>query len=65
MAAKLFEIQRCGDPYNRTGWEVSEFEHSFDDRTAIFRGDISPMQGRDRTIAYLRRYYPGCKIRVS
>jgi hypothetical protein len=62
---KLFEIVRCGDPYNRTGWDVREYKESFDEPTCIYRGDISPIQGRERTIRYLRRTYPGCKIRVE
>lgn len=61
---RLFEIERCGDPYNKTGWDVREFGKSFDESTCIYRGDLSPMQGRDRTIRYLRRNYPGCKIKV-
>lgn len=60
----LFEIKPCGDPYNRHGWEVMEYQDSFDEDTCVYRGDLSPMQGRDRTIRYLRRVYPGCKIRV-
>lgn len=62
---RLFIVKRCGDPYNRHGYDVQECEKSFDDRFVVFRGDISPMHGRDRTIRYLRRNYPGCKIRVE
>ena len=62
---RLFLIKQCGDPYNRTGWEVGEFKDNFDEPTAIYRGDLSPIQGRDRTIFTLRRMYPGCKIRVE
>jgi hypothetical protein len=63
---KLFAIRQTGDPFNKTGWDVSEYENSFDEPTSIwFRGDISPIQGRDRAIRYLRRTYPGCKIRVE
>ncbi len=61
----LFEIHRCGDPFNRTGWEVREYETSFDDRFCTYRGDLSPIQGRDNAIQLLRRLYPGCKIRVE
>jgi len=61
----LFEITRTGDPYNRTGWDVREYKNSFDEDTCIFRGDLGPIQGRDRTIRTLRRMYPGCKIRVE
>lgn len=60
----LFEILRCGDPYNRTGWDVHEYAKSFDEDTCVYRGDLSPIQGRDRAIRILRRMYPGCKIRV-
>ncbi len=62
---KLFEILPTGDPYNRTGWDVREYDKSFDETTCIFRGDISPVQGRENTKALLRRLHPGCKIRVS
>ena len=62
---RLFEIQTTGDPYNRTGWDVREYQNSFDEDTCIFRGDLSPIQGRDNAIRQLRRQYPGCKIRVS
>jgi hypothetical protein len=62
---ELFEIMRTGDPYNRTGWDVREYEKSFDDDICIFRGDLSPIQGRDNAIRKLRKMYPGCKIRVQ
>lgn len=62
---KLFEISRTGDPFNKTGWDVREYEKSFDDSTCIFRGDLSPIQGRDNAKAALRRMYPGCKVRVD
>lgn len=65
MDGRLFEIKPTGDPYNRTGWDVHEYEKSFDERFCVFRGDLSPMQGRDNTIRYLRRHYPGCKVRVQ
>lgn len=63
--SRLFEITSCGDPFNRSGWDVREYADSFDEDTCTFRGDISPIQGRDRTIHYLRRNYPNCKIRVQ
>lgn len=62
---RLFEIVKTGDPYNRTGWDVREYAKSFDETTCAFRGDLSPMQGRDRTIRYLKRNYPGCKVKVE
>lgn len=62
---KLFTIEPTGDPFNRTGWDIKECEHSLDDQIVIFRGDLSPIQGRDRTVRTLRRLYPGCKIRVE
>ncbi len=62
---KLFEILRCGDPYNKYGWDVREYQESFEEDTCTYRGDISPIQGRDNAIRYLRRNYPGCKIRVE
>ena len=60
---RLFSIQQCGDPYS-SHWEASEYEHSFDDRFAIYRGDL-PHLSRDRLTAHLRRLYPGCCIRVE
>lgn len=62
---KLFEILRCGDPHNKRGWDVREYKASFDEQVCIFRGDLSPICGRDRAITTLRRMYPGCKIRVE
>ena len=59
-----FIIKPTGDPYNLTGWDILECKN-FTDRFMIFRGDISPWQGRDRTIRMLRRAYRGCKIRVE
>jgi hypothetical protein len=61
----LFEILPTGDPYNRTGWDVREYVNSFDETTCTYRGDLSPIQGRDNAIRKLRRMYPGCKIRIS
>jgi hypothetical protein len=61
----LFEIYPTGDPYNKTGWDVREYKHSYDEPTCIFRGDISPIQGRANTIAFLRQFYPGCKVRTT
>ena len=62
---KLFTIRPTGDPFNKHGWDVMECEHSLDDQIGIFRGDLSPNQGRDRTIRTLRDMYPGCKIRIE
>lgn len=53
-----FEIYPCGDPYNKYGWNVREVT----DKGCFYRGDISPMQGKNNTIRYLRRNYPKCKI---
>jgi hypothetical protein len=64
-ATHLFSINRTGDPFNKTGWDVHEYQHSFDETICTFRGDLSPSQGRDRTIQMLRSLYPGCKIRVE
>ena len=63
--SRLFEIVPTGDPYNRTGWDVREYADNYDEPTCTFRGDLSPIQGRERTIATLRRLYPGCTVRVS
>jgi len=63
--SRLFEILPCGDPFNRAGWDIREYRDSFDEDVCVFRGDLSPSQGRDRTVAMLRRLYPGCEIRVS
>jgi hypothetical protein len=62
---KLFTVTPCGDPYNRAGWDVHEYANSFDEPTCVFRGDLSPIQGKARTIQTLRRLYPGCRIRVE
>jgi hypothetical protein len=62
---RLFEIKRTGDPYNKMGWNVYEYEKSFDESTSVFRGDISPSQGRERTILMLHTLYPGCRVRVE
>ena len=62
---RLFLVKRTGDPFNRHGWDVCEFEKSFDDGTCIFRGDLSPVQGRDNAVRLLRRMYPGCVVRVE
>lgn len=61
----LFEILRTGDPYNKTGWDVHEYEKSYDDNTCVFRGDLSPIQGRGNAVRTLKRLYPGCKVRVE
>lgn len=61
----LFEIYPTGDPYNRTGWDIREHEGKYNSGRCFHRGDLSPSQGRGRTIAMLRRMYPGCKVRVS
>ena len=62
---RLFVVAKCGDPYNKTGWNIYEYQNSFDDEFCVFRGDLSPSQGRDNTILMLRRSYPGCEIRVE
>jgi hypothetical protein len=62
---KLFEIAPCGDPFNKTGWDIMEYETSYSDQYRVFRGDLSPHQGREKTVAMLRRLYPGCKVRVT
>ena len=38
---------------------------SFDEPTCVFRGDLSPIQGRDNAIRELKRLYPGCKVRID
>lgn len=58
----LFEVYPDGDPYSCGVW-VREYRHSFDDETCIFRGDLSG--SRSVVTAYLRRNYPGCKIRQT
>lgn len=61
----MFLVNRTGDPYNRYGWDVHEYEGSFEEPTSvIFHGDISPVCGLRRTKYLLRRLYPGCRIRV-
>jgi hypothetical protein len=62
---RLFEISPTGDPFG-SGWWVSEYERSFEDQFAIFRGDLSGLAGFEserKTRATLHRMYPGCKIR--
>jgi hypothetical protein len=61
----LFEILPTGDPFNKNGWDVREYRTSYRDRFCIFRGDLSPIQGRDNAIATLKRLYPGCKVRIN
>lgn len=61
----LFEILLTGDPYNKTGWDVREYEKSYDDGVCVFRGDLSPIQGRDNAVRTLKRLYPGCEVRVE
>lgn len=58
---KHFIIMRTGDPYNKTGWDI----HEIDGPDTIFRGDLSPIQGRDNAIWLLRRLYQDCKITVQ
>ena len=58
---KLFGIKPNGDPFSKA-WEACEYEVSFEDDTCIFRGDF-PDLSKTQLIAYLRRHYPGCKIR--
>ncbi len=62
-SVKLFHIKPTGDPFNRFGWDISEQHH--DGGGWWFRGDLSPIQGRDRTIRTLRSLYPGCRVRVG
>lgn len=61
----MFEIKPTGDPYSKHGWDVYEYKESFDEPTCVFRGDLSPVQGKRNTIDMLRRLYKGCKIQVS
>lgn len=62
---RLFKIVRNGDWGSPNTWNVQEYKESFDEPTCTFRGDLSPVHGRDRTIRMLRRMYPGCKIKVE
>lgn len=62
---RLFTIKPTGDPFNRHGWDVTEYEKSYKDNTCIFRGDISPIQGKENAILYLERFYPGCKVKTE
>jgi hypothetical protein len=62
---RLFLIKQTGDPFNKYGWDVHEYTNSFDEPICVFRGDLSPVRGRDNTIRLLRRLYKGCKIRVE
>lgn len=61
----LFEIFPTGDPCNRTGWDVREYQGKTTDSACYFRGDLSPIQGKRNAVATLRHYYPGCIIIVA
>jgi hypothetical protein len=60
----LFEVLPCGDPYSKA-YDCREYRASFDEDTCTFRGDISGMWGKTKLVQYLRRNYPGCKIKSS
>lgn len=64
-AGRLFELIPCGDPFAKYSWDVREYQHSYDDKVCVFRGDLSPIRGRVRAEVILRRLYPGCKIKRS
>lgn len=61
----LFEIVPCGEPCTLNGWDIREYEHSYSDQTCIFRGDLSPVRGRERSKRIPRSLYPGYRVRVS
>ena len=61
----IFEIIRTGDPYNDDGWDIREYNESFDETVVIFRGDLSPIQGLDNAINRLKKLYPGCTIKIG
>lgn len=60
---KLFEIYENGDPFSKS-WDVSEYQASFQDKTCIYRGDISGVFRKMTLVRYLKRTYPDCKIKV-
>ena len=62
-SARCFRLRPCGDPYSR-GWDVVEYADDFDDPHPVYRGDLSPSRGLRWTVALLRKYYPGCRIRL-
>ncbi len=59
---KYFEIYESGDPYSKA-WDCTEMPGDFEADTGIYRGDISGIHNKTGLIFYLRRMYPGCKIR--
>jgi hypothetical protein len=65
LPVRLFELVPTGDPYNKFGWDVREYRDSYDEGTCIFRGDLSPIRGKQSAIRKLRQLYPGCRVRVS
>jgi len=65
ITRKLFEITPSSDYKNRTGWDIYEYNKSFNEDIRRYRWDINPTYGRDKTTALLRCLYPGCKIRVT
>lgn len=55
-----FEIFPNGDPHGK-GWMVREKVGT----SWFYRGDLSPMVGKQRAIAHLKRRYPGCQVKVA
>lgn len=59
---RKFLVRENGDPFTRHAWDVVEV----DGPHLWFRGDLSgTTRGLGRTVAMLRRLYPGCRIRVE
>ncbi len=64
-SVRLFELTPCGDPHTR-GWDVREYQDSFDEPTCTYRGDLSPLTcSAAMARVFLKRHYPGCRVRVS
>lgn len=53
---RKFELRPNGDPFS-TAWKALEYEHSFADDGAWYRGDL-PHYGKRALIRLLRRLYP-------
>lgn len=47
-------------------WGIREYSGSFDGGAWVLRTDLMLNRyGRDSAVAMLRRFYPGCRIRVT
>ncbi len=56
----IFEIYENGDPYSKT-WDCSQSDDG--GKSWFFRGDLGHTYRKTALIRYLRRTYPGCRIK--